>query len=90
MNYAIKEKDSNRMVAIVDDAFAAWFGQNMQTFDVVEIKSVGSSTFSTNVGSINTISAQPVGTFLLKDALHLISSKPENISLGDAYKLITE
>ncbi len=88
MNYAIKEKDSNRMVAIVDDAFAAWFTQNMPDFDVVEIGSVGSSTFTTDKGTISTISAQPVGGPFLKDAFHLISSKPADISLADAYKLI--
>ena len=89
MNYAIKEKDSNRMIAIVDAALAAWFAQNMPDFDVVEIRSVGSTTYTTDKGTtISTISAQPVGDSCLNDAFHLISSKPADISLADAYKLI--
>lgn len=88
MNYAIVEPQSNRAVAIVDAPLMEWFKQNFSVYNIVEVGSVGSTTFSTNEGSISTISIQPVGTHFTKDAFHMITRFPETISLGEAYKLI--
>lgn len=43
MNYAIVNKNSNRALAIVDQAFEAWFKQNLPGFDIIEIASNGKS-----------------------------------------------
>lgn len=88
MNYAIVEKNSNRAIAIVDDALAIWFEQNMPMYNQVEIGSVGSKSFITSEGNISTISLQPVGTFFSKEQYHMITRKPDTISLDDAYELI--
>ena len=37
---------------------------------------------------ISTISLYPVGTFMSKDAYHLINKFPPELSLEEAYKLI--
>ena len=88
MNYAIVEKNSNRAIAIVDEPLAAWFQQNIPIYNQVEVSSVGSCSFVTNEGNINTISIQPVGTTFMKEQFHMITRKPDTISLGKAYDLI--
>jgi len=90
MNYAIVEKESKRAIAIVDGSLSEWFAKNLPIFDQKEVSSVGSSTFVTEEGSINTISIQPIGTHLQKDCYHMINSKPDEVSLGEAYKLISK
>lgn len=87
MNYAIVEPQSNKAIAIVDAPLKEWFKQNFSVYDIIEVGSVGSTTFSTNEGSISTISIQPVGTHF-KDAFHMITRFPETITLEEAYKLI--
>lgn len=88
MNYAIVEKNSNRAIAIVDDALAAWFKQNFPIYNQVEVASIGSTSFVTTEGNINTVSIQPVGTSFLKEQYHMITRKPDSISLEQAYQLI--
>lgn len=88
MNYAIIEKNSNRAIAIVDEPLAQWFTQNFQCYDQKEISSVGSTSFVTTEGNISTISIQPVGTSFLKEQYHMITRKPDTITLGEAYELI--
>lgn len=88
MTYAIVEPQSNRAIAIVDALLMEWFKQNFSVYNIVEVGSVGSTTFSMQEGSILTISIQPVGTTLTKDAYHMITRFPETISLSEAYKLI--
>ena len=88
MNYAIVEKSSKRAIAIVDGPMAEWFAQNLPIFDQKEIASVGSSSFTTAEGNISTISIQPKGTAFLREQYHLITNKPDTISLEYAYQLI--
>lgn len=88
MNFAIVEKNSNRAIAIVDDALAAWFAQNFPIYNQVEVGSIGSTSFVTTEGNISTVSIQPIGTSFSKEQYHMITCKPDEISLGEAYKLI--
>ncbi len=88
MNFAIVEKNSNCAIAIVDGSLAAWFAQNFPMYDQKEIASVGSTSFVTTEGNISTISIQPVGTFFSKEQYHMITRKPDTITLGEAYELI--
>lgn len=88
MNYAIVEKNSNRAIAIVDNALAAWLEQNLPGFNQVEIASIGSTSFVTTEGNISTVSIQPVGTSFSKEQYHMITRKPDSISFGRAYQLI--
>lgn len=48
MNFAIVEKNSNRVIAIVDEPLAAWFAQNFPIYDQKEIISVGGTSFVTS------------------------------------------
>ncbi len=93
MNYAIKETN-NRMSAIVDGAWKQFLlgsiGTNLKSSDFIPVESIGSTTFVCDEGSITTISAQPIGTSMSKDQLHLITRKPDSMSLGEAYKVITK
>jgi hypothetical protein len=87
--YAIKA-DRNHLIAIVDDTWVNWFKDRTGLLvELVPIGSVGSTSFVTDFGTITAISAQPVGTSFSKDALYLISSKPDDLTLGEAYKLIS-
>ena len=88
MNYAIVEPQSNRAIAIVDAPLMEWFKQNFSVYNIIEVGSVGSTTFTTKEGSISTITIQPIGKPFSKDAFHMITRFPETISLGEAYKLI--
>lgn len=88
MNYAIVEKNSNRAIAIVDEPLAIWFQQNFPIYNQVEVSSVGSCSFVTDEGNISTISIQPVDTAFMKEQFHMITRKPDTISLGEAYELI--
>lgn len=90
MNYAIVEKNSNRAIAVVDDALCVWFAQNFPVYDQKKINSVGSCSFVTTKGNISTISIQPVGTSFSKEQYHMITRKPDDISLGEAYELIKQ
>lgn len=88
MNYAIVEKNSNRAIAIVDEPLAAWFAQKFPIYSQVKVGSIGSTSFVTTEGNISTISIQPVGTSFSKEQYHIITRKPDTISLGEAYELI--
>lgn len=90
MNYAVVEKNSNRAIAIVDEPLSLWFAQNFPIYNQIEISSVGSCSFITDEGSISTISIQPKDTTFMKEQFHLITRKPDNISLAKAYELIKE
>lgn len=88
MNYAIVEKNSNRAIAIVDGSLAAWFAQKFPIYNQVKVGSIGSTSFVTTEGNISTISIQPVGTSFSKEQYHIITRKPDTISLSEAYELI--
>jgi len=88
MNYAIKDKNSNRCIAIIDSTLLKWFKENLPIFDIVEIDNIGISTLSISEGSINTFSIFPKGKHFSKDALHMINSFPKELSLEEAYKKI--
>ena len=90
MNYAIVDKNSNRLIAIVDESLRDYFVNQMPIFGIVEIESVGTSTLSTKKGTVNTISVQPKGTILSKDCYHMIKNfyLDEIDSIEEAYRLI--
>ncbi len=90
MNYAIVDKNSNRLIAIVDELLKDFFVTKFPIFGVVEIGSVGTSTLSTEKGTVNTISVQPKGTILSKECYHMISTfyLDEIESIEEAYRLI--
>ena len=90
MNYAIVDKNSNRLIAIVDELLKDFFVTKFPIFGVVEIGSVGTSTLSTEKGTVSTINIQPKGTILSKDCYHMISTfyLDEINSIEEAYKLI--
>lgn len=90
MNYAIVDKNSNRLVAIVDETLKGFFETKFPIFGIVEIGSVGTSTLSTEKGTVNTISVQPKGTILSRDCYHMISNfyLDEIESIEEAYELI--
>ena len=90
MNYAIVDKNTNRLIAIVDNLFKGFFIDKFPLFNVVEISSIGSSTFTTEKGNIDTISVQPKGTYFSNDCYHMITSFPvdEMSDINEAYELI--
>lgn len=86
--YAVVEKDSNRAIAIIEIGMVQWFKQILPGFDVIEVGSIGTCTFSTREGSISTVSIYPIEKNFSKDAYHIIQSFSDIISLGEAYELI--
>ena len=90
MNYAIVDKNTNRLIAIVDELLRGYFVDKFPAFDVIEISSVGNSTLITEKGTISTISVQPNGTYFSKDCYHMITSYPTNemSDNNEAYELI--
>lgn len=90
MNYAIVDKNSNRLIAIVDEVLKDFFVSKFPIFGVVEIGSVGTSTLQTEKGTVSTISVQPKGTIYSKDSYHMITTffLDDIDSIEDAYKLI--
>ena len=88
MNFAVVDKNSNKVVAIINKDFKAYFEVYFPIFDLVEIDSVGSTTFSTEEGSISTISVRPIGGHLSSDDYHMISRIPEGVSIKEAYESI--
>jgi hypothetical protein len=90
MNYAVIDKNTNRLIAIVDDLLKEYFVAKLPVFDIVEITSVGSSHLRTEKGSVNTISINPKGTYLTKDCYHMITSysKDEFTCVEEAYESI--
>lgn len=86
--YALVEKNSNRAVALVESGMINWFKQNFPIFDVVEIYNVGTTSFRTKEGVINTT------TFISESEnsddvqYYMIKEFPDSISLDEAYELI--
>lgn len=87
--YALVEKNSNRAIALVESGMVNWFKQNFPLFDVVEIYNVGTTSFRTKGGTINTT------TFISESEndngdvqYYMINELPDSISLDEAYELI--
>lgn len=87
--YAIVEKNSNRGISLVESGVLKLIDHILlQPFDLIVVESIGTSTRSTEFGSINTISIYPKDKPHSKDAYHIITSHPEEISLETAYNLL--
>lgn len=83
--FAAVEKNSNRAVMIFESGMVSWFKENFPNFDIIEVTNIGTSSFRTDAGTINTVC---VITEDFDVYYHIIKTFPETISLDDAYKLI--
>ena len=83
--FAAVEKNSNCAFMLFESGMVSWIKQNCPDFDVIEISNTGTSSFRTDVGTINTVC---VMTEDFGMDYHMIKDFPDTISLGEAYKLI--
>lgn len=84
--FAAVEKNSNRAFMIFECGMVTWFKEKFPNFDIIEVKNIGTSSFRTDVGTINTVCV------ITEDFggmdYHMIKEFPDTISLGEAYELI--
>lgn len=84
--YAVVEQNSNRAIAILDEDLTAWWKQNFQSWDVKEIRVIGSSMMTISEKRITAQSIETVDGF----TYYIIKTFPEDISLGEAYDLVNK
>lgn len=87
--FALVDKYSNRVVMLFDSGMKSWVEQYLSSMGIIEVSSVGSTNFSTKAGSISTVSITPKDTSMLDNDYHIIKRFPPEISLGEAYNLIS-
>jgi hypothetical protein len=80
-NYIVVDKtEPKRILAIVDEAFAAWFKQNLPALDTIEAQVNYGHVIDSAVGRFDYVST--------KTGQVMLTSKPEEMSLGEAYKYV--
>lgn len=86
MNYAVVEKDSHIVHAIIDESFKSFFEKSFPMFNIVKIENIVNSVLSFKDCRINTISCFPEGCNYNRDAFHLVNRIPDNITLKEVYQ----
>ena len=87
--FALVDKYSNRAVMLFDSGMKGWVEKNLSSMEIIEVSSISPSTFSTDAGHISTVSITPKGAVKLNDDYHIIQNFPPEISLEEAYELIS-
>lgn len=80
-NFIVVDKSQpNRIIAIVDEALAAWWKQNVPIFDVIQINLHYGSYVDSNIGRFDYL--------YTKEGHFFLTEKPSNLSLAEAYQII--
>lgn len=90
MNFILTERDSKRIIAIVDQTLAEFFKKNIHVFELHPVESVGSFNYQTDKGSISGISASATDSKRITDSYKMINTLPEGVTMEEGYKLILE
>lgn len=86
--YIVVEKNSIRVIAHIDSMFKPWFEKNLPLFDIFEVRSAGSSSFTFEDVTIFTYSFDVVNS---NEDYHMIKSMSnENYDLEKGYKLLNQ
>jgi len=88
--FALVEKDSKRAVCIFDSEMLSFYKEKLSIFDLIEVESVGTTTFSFKEnGSCSAICISPKNKPAMKNDYFIVKSwTDKNLSLGEIYKLI--
>lgn len=76
----VDKTQPKRIIAILDDPFGAWFQQNLLPLETVNTTLSYGHLIDSNVGRFDYI--------ITPDNRIMLISKPDNMSLGDAYTYI--
>lgn len=87
---AIVERNTIRMVALVDQSLYQWFKTNLPVFETIPVRSTGTGEIRTDLGRISYVFAMGIDDNGKNTMTFLIQSWPNEISLDEAYELLTK
>jgi len=83
--FAVVEKDSNRGIALIDSGMVPMYHQYLKVYDIKEVVNTGTSMMRTKRGVINSLT---IYTDDYDKQYYIITDWSQDISLGEAYRLI--